>query len=1298
MEIIELTSSQNANVSTFNKSAFKIKVAARTINIEMSDYGQIYLLIKFDDLHIDFILSRGIETSFFGGIAARTLATTLMSWFEQIPTTLKPDNLDQSLLHSIENSPNLAKKIVDNFNIPENLPNLLRQALEIKRAYGSECSFSSGRIDLPTDDLPQGRMFFAWAGDNQLNIWGPGEKETDNFFGDNFNPDQKWSSNTGLTDGIVHVVSGPLINQSGQQQVTRIFCCTDNFKKGFANFPHQISDHELDETLSFVSKSSENDVAFIEIAVANTKTLWDTSDETQRFILKTATSMGYEGYISKNYLALYTGYDISCEAQKQFNIIIHQLLEKGLISDLGNENIVISTELWESVKGYEFPKIKEKIAENILSVLQNTLSLEWFVNNIGLDFVIDQVSFAYQNLSIDNKTFLQCLEFERGNIMEGHTNNFNNLFLQQWRNRCFEMGLNDVSTKVDEILEQRQKPYIKQLNILNKESENLARIIITDGKPLCISPDGLWGISYSNRLFNLYNFEEGKRKLSFPCDDENNNYRGYPTVCHIDNKNEFFIFGLNTGFIVRHDLLKGDLMWFEKAHANDISAIAISADSKFIATGSNENEIKIWDLNKGVINKTLKTKYEMIESLAISNDCNSIAVISKHASYNLVKQCIEVWDINTDELLNSVEDYRMKSIVFAEDNESILYLSIKDTNSIKQWFFKENLSKIRVEAPQIVTYVYYNDGIFFGDRLGNIYRNDVNEFIGKHCSEITSIRLNKKLNCVISASEDSSFKVWDAISAMKTFGHDRKVIGLVSSPDHRWITSFSDDKTINVWDENTMSLISTIAKHVGYQYSNSITAMSTNGELFFCYGQSRDTIRAYDLPAFDHYEDFKGHTASINDIALSPDNEWLATVSNDKTLRVWSLTDGKCYGILVALYALTCIIWTDNKKLVIGDDFGGVRFLEWCFSESIIDQNDYLNPNIPQNKLNDKKTIDYISRGEHQKAISYCTEALKTKPNDSNIYNYRAFAYCEIGQNEKALRDCEIAISLNPNLAAAYVNRGRAYANLKRFDLALYDLNKAIKINSELSQAYNRRGIVYFDLGGLDQAYHDINQAINLDPNNGSAYYHRSLLDLALNKSDFINDRKTAYKLGFRCPSCGNLTLLSKENNYFMSGVCETCGFEIIPVTKNDWPGQNRNWFITDNAKTIQNVDDLIFFCNYYPEIAITHLLHSQDFENWFSKIGEPILEKVARRSRDITTPWLMNEEEYDTYRLNWFINGIKRTKSEKVSNALSFDSDIKYQQNANGISQELNFVRSNLLFVLSEPRKRLIDLLMKHS
>src|ERR1035441_3494377 len=64
--------------------------------------------------------------------------------------------------------------------------------------------------------------------------------------------------------------------------------------------------------------------------------------------------------------------------------------------------------------------------------------------------------------------------------------------------------------------------------------------------------------------------------------------------------------------------------------------------------------------------------------------------------------------------------------------------------------------------------------------------------------------------------------------------------------------------------------------------------------------------------------------------------------------------------------------------------------------------------------------------GEHDKAITDFTEAIRLAPKRADAYYNRGVAYGNNGEHDKAIADYNEAIRLNPQYVTAYY--GRAYA------------------------------------------------------------------------------------------------------------------------------------------------------------------------------------------------------------------------------------------------------------------------------
>ncbi|MGD0026121.1 MAG: tetratricopeptide repeat-containing serine protease family protein [Xanthobacteraceae bacterium] len=124
----------------------------------------------------------------------------------------------------------------------------------------------------------------------------------------------------------------------------------------------------------------------------------------------------------------------------------------------------------------------------------------------------------------------------------------------------------------------------------------------------------------------------------------------------------------------------------------------------------------------------------------------------------------------------------------------------------------------------------------------------------------------------------------------------------------------------------------------------------------------------------------------------------------------------------------------------------------------------------------------YGRKGDYDRAIADCTEAIRLDPKYAHAYNNRGFAYHAKGDNDRAIADYNEAIRLDPKYALPYNNRGFAYLAKGDHDRAIADYNEAIRLDPKDAHAYNNRGLAYDGKGDHDRAIGDYTEAIRLDP------------------------------------------------------------------------------------------------------------------------------------------------------------------------------------------------------------------------
>ena len=130
--------------------------------------------------------------------------------------------------------------------------------------------------------------------------------------------------------------------------------------------------------------------------------------------------------------------------------------------------------------------------------------------------------------------------------------------------------------------------------------------------------------------------------------------------------------------------------------------------------------------------------------------------------------------------------------------------------------------------------------------------------------------------------------------------------------------------------------------------------------------------------------------------------------------------------------------------------------------------------------LFNNRGVAYEAKGDHERAIADCSEAIRLNPTDAMAFVNRGGAYENKGDHERAIADDSEAIRLNPTDAMAFYNRGGAYYAKGEHERAIADYSEAIRLNPNYAKAFYNRGVAYKAKGDLDRATADFFRAKQL--------------------------------------------------------------------------------------------------------------------------------------------------------------------------------------------------------------------------
>lgn len=302
---------------------------------------------------------------------------------------------------------------------------------------------------------------------------------------------------------------------------------------------------------------------------------------------------------------------------------------------------------------------------------------------------------------------------------------------------------------------------------------------------------------------------------------------------------------------------KQDVRTF-KGHTKEVRAIAFNADGTLLATGGNDQTVRIWDTSTGKELHTLKADERLrVEAVAFSSDGKLLASAGWDAT-------VRLWDPSTGKLETKFE-------AGDPNNDTVRGIAISPDG--------KNLIAVGMLVP-----AGDNEPIRIFDVASGKRERTLDS---KITNGLSSVAFTPDGKVFATNNYYEGPQLWDFATgrALKRFKHP-SVEQVVFSRDGKVLASVADDEVIRLWDVPGAKELRTLRAKGSTVWA---VAFSSDGKQLASAGHNDGSVKLWDVATGEELRSLKGHTGRSTRIAFHPDGKHLASAGADGEVKLWGI-------------------------------------------------------------------------------------------------------------------------------------------------------------------------------------------------------------------------------------------------------------------------------------------------------------------------------------------------------------------------------------------------------------------------
>ncbi|MEK6337443.1 MAG: caspase family protein [Acidobacteriota bacterium] len=331
----------------------------------------------------------------------------------------------------------------------------------------------------------------------------------------------------------------------------------------------------------------------------------------------------------------------------------------------------------------------------------------------------------------------------------------------------------------------------------------------------------------------------------------------------------------------------------QTGHSSRVNCAVFIPNQSWLASGSADNSIRLWDLNSGLELRALHGHKNWITALAVSRSGELLASGSNDRT-------VRVWSVSSGRELLTLTGHQavVDAVLFSPDDRWVISGSADSTIRIWDATSGREVQTLKGHTAG-VTALAMSDGKMLASgsadnsvRLWNTATWSSSLTLSKHTTKITSLTLSGDGRRLLSGSADGALILWDSVAGRARFimKHSSAAVMASTFTDEKELLSVGADGTIVSWNAETGKEKRAVP---GDSEAGEILFASLSNTRGLVASSNSRSIQVRNVSDGKLVRTLTSHAAGFFSVAFSGDGRWLAAGTNDRTVRLWQVANGR---------------------------------------------------------------------------------------------------------------------------------------------------------------------------------------------------------------------------------------------------------------------------------------------------------------------------------------------------------------------------------------------------------------------